>query len=106
LFASTTGTIYELPNPVPLLTGPAPAKITSFGHVAISGWVAKPGRYLLRIRYSDYWHMQPRIGCISKAGGGMITLNAHRAGSFTLRFPETPSAVVASFKKRAEADCV
>lgn len=86
VFTSVTGTVYELPDASPILTGPAPSWLTSLGHETLSGWISAPGRYFLRIRYSPYWHVGPRGEyCVAKGRDGMIELVARRAGPFSLR---------------------
>jgi hypothetical protein len=76
-------TIYRVPNATPILSGPAPSGITSFGHDNIDAWVAKPGRYRLLVRYTPSLTSSPRI-CIQPAPGGMTSLIAKRPGRFEL----------------------
>jgi hypothetical protein len=76
-------TIYKVPHATPILSGPAPSGITSFGHDNIDAWVAKPGRYRLLVRFTPSLTSSPRI-CIQPGPGGMTTLFARRAGRFEL----------------------
>src|SRR5205085_2804262 len=56
-FRSRNWTIYRLPSPTPLLTGPGEARVTEFGHTTIRASVTVPGRYLLRVHYNPYWRL-------------------------------------------------
>ena len=96
VFTSGTGTIYAVPHPSPLLTGPGPSGITALGHQNVVGWVVRPGRYTLRIRYSGYWRVWPASACVRRTSFGMMTLEMRSPGAFTLTFPDTATAVLAS----------
>jgi hypothetical protein len=84
--------IYELPRARPLLTGPARARIESLSHDAVSGSVAAPGSYRLRIRYTPYWRVERGSLCLARAADGMTTLVASAPGGFALRAAATPWA--------------
>lgn len=92
---TATGTVYELPDATPLVTGPAAARLTAFRHAAVEGWAAAPGTYRLRLRYSPYWKVTPATACVRRAPDGMIDLRLPAQGSFALRFPEDASSVLA-----------
>lgn len=85
-------TVYEVPRPAGLMTGTGPARITELDHRHISGWVAAPGRYQLRLRWSPYWRLASGDGCISRTGDGVIGLRADRPGSFRLTVADLPGA--------------
>ena len=104
VFTSRTGTIYAVPHPSPLLTGPGPSLITALGHQNVEGWAGRAGRYTLRVRYSSYWQVQPAGACIRPTERGMITLQLPRPGAWALRFPDNPAAALDSFSE-AEAAC-
>lgn len=93
VFRSKSWTIYELPHATPLLTGPAPARITSVSHTAIRGSVSTPGRYLLRAHYNPYWTLSGH-GCVERGPGTMTQLQFRSAGSFALKVPGTLDALI------------
>ncbi len=93
-FRSSNWTVYRLPHPTPLLTGPGKAHITQLGHSSIRGTVGRPGRYLLRAHYNLYWRLTGGNGCVRRAPGKMIWLVLSRAGRFTLSVPSTPAGLV------------
>jgi hypothetical protein len=92
-FRSATVTIYELERATPILTGPSRAFVRSFGHTKISGWVASPGRYLLRVRYVPYYRVRP-AGCIRETtAGDEAWLVLPKAGRFVVDVPQSPSSL-------------
>jgi hypothetical protein len=93
VFRSKDWTIYRLPRPTPLLTGPGHSTVTAVGHSVIRGAVSKPGRYLLRAHYSPYWRLSGR-GCVRHGPAQMTWLDLRRAGPFTLSVPATPEGLV------------
>ena len=86
--------IYELRNATPLLTGPAAARLTSFGHDAIEGWTEAPGVYRLRVRHTLQWRVTDGRVCLSPTGGGATLVHVERPGPFRLEIREEPWAVL------------
>ena len=93
VFRSAAGRIFALQHPTPILTGPKPAELTAVSHLRISGWAAAPGRYLLRMHFTPYWHLTGVPACITATGGGMTGLDLKRGGRFSLTIEPTLSAV-------------
>jgi hypothetical protein len=95
VYRSKNWTIYALPNPTPLLTGPGQAQITAFRHASISGSVSAPGRYLLRAHYSAYWKLKGP-GCVTKGPAKMTWLTLPKPGRFTLVVSTTATAMLSA----------
>jgi hypothetical protein len=93
VFRSANWTIYRLPRPTPLLTGGAPARITTFGHTTVAGNVSAPGTYLLRTHYVDFWSVHGAV-CVRPAPGKMTLLVASSPGRFTLTVGDTADALL------------
>jgi hypothetical protein len=104
VFRSTNWTIYRLPHPTPLMTGPAPASITAFGHTTISGSVSSPGRYILRTHFNPYWKLAG-AGCVRRGPAKMTWLELKRAGSFSLSIPSSPDGLLDSLSTRHTGGC-
>ena len=102
---TANATIYELPHATPLLTGPARATITSMQSSRLSGYVATPGTYLLRTRYSPYWSVTRGSLCVARAKSAMTLLRISRAGAFTIQATETPGGVIADLLDRDSHRC-
>jgi hypothetical protein len=104
VFRSPNWTIYELPHATPLLTGPAAAVVTSFGHTVIRGRVFAAGRYLLRAHYSPYLRLQG-AGCVAPGPDKMTFLELTRPERFALSVPGTPDGLVRELFGGQEATC-
>jgi hypothetical protein len=104
VFRDANWTIYRLPQPTPLLTGPGRVRLIRFGHTRIDGVVSKPGRYLLRSNYNPYWRLQAD-GCVSRAPGRMTWLRLRRAGPFALSVSVTPDALLQAVTASGDGSC-
>ncbi len=93
VFESKNWLVYELPNATPLLTGPASAAVTKFGHTVTSGRVAGAGKYLLRVHYNPYWHLAG-AGCVAPGPNQMTMLDLPRSETFSLTAPRTLGQMV------------
>ncbi|HLY84896.1 MAG TPA: hypothetical protein VKO84_00050 [Gaiellaceae bacterium] len=90
-----SATIFELPNPTPLLTGPGPAVVTELQSSRITAYAGKPGTYFLRVHYSPYWSVTRGAVCPLPGPDAMTWLRVARAGRFSIQAAETPGAVLA-----------
>ena len=84
VFRSAHETVYRVTHPRPLVTGPAPARVTYLGETDVRLYLGGPGRYRLAVRYSPYWKVEQ--GCVEDGKDGMVRLTAHRAGPVDLTF--------------------
>jgi len=71
-------TIYAVPHPQPIVTGPGPAWIVSMTEEAMTIRVSKPGTYRIAVRASTYW--QASRGCVATGKDKMVRLTAHKPG--------------------------
>jgi len=77
-------TIYAVPDPTPLLTGPNAAEVTRLAHDEIRGSVAGPGDYRLRLAWSPHWEVMDGDVTIEEDPSGQISVRAARAGPFRI----------------------
>ena len=77
-------TIYELPDPTPIVTGPAPATVLWMWPSRLVMTIAAPGSYRVRIRWSPYWRAS--AGCVSRTRDGMTRITTREAGLLELSF--------------------
>ena len=96
---TTTGTLYELPAPTGIVTGPTAVTVTTLGHESVVGWAAGAGTYRLRVRWSPYWRVEPAGACVRRAADGMIDLRLARGGRFAVRFPDGLGGVVEAISR-------
>jgi hypothetical protein len=106
VLAAPSGSVYELPHATPILTGPAPARLTQQSYSRIAGWAVAPGTYLLRIHYTSLWKLRSGSLCIRPGPGGMTKLEIQRPGSFELQAAEGPRALLALIVDRDRAAAV
>jgi hypothetical protein len=59
----------------------APAVLTQLGGDSFTLAVPRPGRYLVRVRFTRYWALSRGRGCVREAPGAWTELEATRAGS-------------------------
>ncbi|MCW3017029.1 MAG: hypothetical protein JWO02_4121 [Solirubrobacterales bacterium] len=82
--------MYAVSGAPGILSGPG--RLTKFGGSTIRLDVARPGRLLLRVRYSSYWTAGSQHACLTEAPGGWIAINALRTGRLSLRLKFDPGA--------------
>jgi hypothetical protein len=104
VWSSRQMTVYELRHATPLLTGLARARVTRLAGDTIAGWVARPGRYFLRVHFMPYWRITPRSACVARAAG-MTTLTLRKGGTFTLHAIEAPLGLLASIVEDRHPTC-
>ncbi|HXV96590.1 MAG TPA: hypothetical protein VD695_08580 [Gaiellaceae bacterium] len=85
-------TIYEVPAPEPILTGPGEARLTALGHDRVEGEVGAPGEYRLAVRWTPTWRVEAGNVCLEEAPDGMTRLVAQAAGAFELGVSWLPRA--------------
>ncbi len=103
-FRDRNWTIYRLPNPTPLITGPGSALVTLFGHTRIGGLVSRPGRYLMRSHYMPFWKVSGRV-CLLPGPDGMTWLQATTAGRFSMAVSPTALGFVQAATSDLDGSC-
>jgi hypothetical protein len=83
-FATHDLQIYEVPNPVPIVTGPGRPVVTSLTESKIGVVLPRGGTYRVAVRWTPYWHAS--LGCLAKGDDGMIRLTTRRAHFVRLTF--------------------
>jgi hypothetical protein len=77
-------TVYTVPRPRPLVTGPAPASVLQLGPSQLIISIAARGRYHLAVKWSPYWSAAG--SCIQKTRNGQMNLSVKHRGIVTVRF--------------------
>jgi hypothetical protein len=101
VFHSAHTTIYALPNPTPMLTGPAAARVLEVTVSGVRLVFRRAGSYRLAMRYSPYWRASSV--CVTKTADGMTRLRVTRPGPVDLDLAFTPARVVSVLAGRAPA---
>ncbi len=107
--------IFELQSPTPLVTSTVPSavrdperrtEVVQFGRRQVFLWLAEPGVYDLRIRYTPYWRVDEDDVCVASAGPSNLTrLHAHRAGPVRLHFDLTLARSTSQALGRGAQSC-
>ncbi len=94
VFRTSDVTVFAVPSPESIVTGPAHPHVLSLADSSIVFSVATPGTYRVAVNYSPY--MAAANACVRESPDGMIDLQAQRAGMVTLAFTVTASHAFAA----------
>ncbi len=81
-FRSAHTTVYAVPSPKGIVTGPGTPRVLALGQSGVTLDLDRPGTYRIAINWSPYWRTPS--GCLSKAQDGTVRLTTARAGVMTL----------------------
>jgi hypothetical protein len=95
--------VYEVPAPRKLITGPAPARVVALTQTRVSVKVAARGTYRLAIRYSPYWSASS--GCLDPGKDSMIRLQAPAPGLVGLTFRVNARRAFAALQGQRPQTC-
>jgi hypothetical protein len=95
--------VYAVPSPRPLITGPAPARVVALTETRVTVHVGAPGRYRLAVRYSPYWSAS--TGCLDPGKDSMIRLQSPQAGNVRLNFHVNARRAFAAFAGQHPQTC-
>jgi hypothetical protein len=87
-------TIFEVPLPRPILTGPAPARVLRLTATRVVVELPRPGRYRLAVRFSPFWHA--KAACLTRSADGMTTITPRHSGTLQLAFRVNAGSALAA----------
>jgi len=96
-------TIYEVPSPRRLITGPGAARVLAMRESGMTVRVGEPGVYRIAVRSSPYWHAS--TGCVSPGKDGMIRLHAAAAGAVRMTFRVSAGRMLSEMAGSAPQAC-
>jgi hypothetical protein len=102
-FRSAHTTIYAVPSPTPLVTGPGRAHMLRFEHARLVIATHAPGLYRVAASWSPYWKTSG--GCLSRRRDGMIALRVRRAGTVALTVDVNAKSALASLEGKSPHRC-
>jgi hypothetical protein len=97
---TTTTTIYAVPRPRGILTGPGGPQLTALREARVDLVLHRPGRYRLAVRWSPYWKAS-KGACLTQGRDGMIRLTARRATALSLTFDVDAGRALAAVEGRS-----
>jgi hypothetical protein len=77
-------TVFAVPHPAPLVSGPHSANVTRLGDTSIAVRLGGPGTYRVAVRYSPYWSASK--GCVTEGPDEMLRLSSSTGGNVHLAF--------------------
>jgi hypothetical protein len=77
-------TVFKVPRPRAIITGPDEPRLTSLTGSGISAVLHQGGAYRIAVRYSPYWRASH--GCLSQGADGMLRLATRRPRTVRLIF--------------------
>ena len=89
VFRSGKLTVYAVPRPRAIVTGPARPFVVSLSEARLQVVVPRGGTYRIAVRYSPYWRASD--GCLSRGTDGMLRLRTRGAQFVGLVFRVDPS---------------
>jgi hypothetical protein len=102
VFRSAHATVYSVPSPRPIVTGPGHPHVAAITESTVTLRLSQPGTYRVGIRFTPYLHAH--ASCVSESKDGMTVLSAPHAGKVELAFRVSPSAAFAALTGR-KASC-
>ena len=95
--------IYSVPQPRPIITGVADARVIALHEARMDLSLPRPGRYHVSFRYAPYWRASS--GCLTRAADGMLSLTVVSAGVVRLSFDLDPGPVLDALIGEAPPVC-
>jgi hypothetical protein len=94
VFTSAHATVYAVPSPTPLVTGPGRPRVDALNESSVTLTLSRPGNYHLGISYSPY--LRAPNSCLTESSDGMTVLTAKQAGTVQLTFDISASSALAA----------
>jgi hypothetical protein len=91
-------TIFEVPFPRPIVTGPAGVYVRELTRSRLVVRLARRGTYRIAVRHSPYWHASS--GCLGRGPDGMLRLTVTRPLTVRLRFDVNAGRALAAVAGR------
>lgn len=95
-------TIFEVPSPQGIVTGPGRAVVLELGRSRLVMRLARRGTYRVAVRHSPYWRASS--GCLARGADGMVRLTVARPATVRLGFDVDASRALAALAGR-EPSC-
>ncbi|HEY2311953.1 MAG TPA: hypothetical protein VGH46_12670 [Gaiellaceae bacterium] len=95
VFTTHEVSIYAVPHPQAIVTGPGRSSVVKFRESRLVIQVAKAGTYLVAVRWSPYWHAS--TGCLVRSPDGMVDLHARKPGLVRIAFDVDFHSLIAAF---------
>jgi hypothetical protein len=95
IFSTRTISIYAVPRPQPIVTGPGRPVVLALTREALIVHVSRAGRYRIATRWSPYWNASS--GCLTSTRNGLLLLHARTAAIVRIGFEVDPGSLLGAF---------
>jgi hypothetical protein len=95
VFATPTVSVYAVPRPQQMVTGPGRPTVLRLTREVLTIHVSRAGEYRIATRWSRYWNASS--GCLTRTGNGLLLLRAHRAGTVRISFDVDARSLLGAF---------
>jgi hypothetical protein len=92
VFATRVVSIYAVPHPQGIVTGPGRPAVLALRDSRLQIRVPRGGTYHIAVRWSPYWHAS--TGCLTRAKGGMLRLRTQTAATVRIAFDVDASSLL------------
>ena len=99
VFASRGISIYAVPHPQPIVTGPGRPAVVALRESRLVVRVSRGGTYRVAVRWSPYWHAS--TGCLTQARGAMLQLRTQEAATVRIGFDVDARSLFDAFANTA-----
>jgi hypothetical protein len=94
VFRTRDLTIFAVPRPTPILTGPVPGIVRSLTATHVVVDLPSSAQYRLAVRFSPFWHA--KNACLSRSADGMTLITPSSPGRLELSFRLNAGAALAA----------
>lgn len=102
-FRSAHTTVYAVPSPRRIVTGPGSARVLALEQDRITVALGRPGRYRIATNWSPYW--RAGAGCVWKGADGTVRLAIARAGVVRLELSVNARGALAALEGGSKPRC-
>jgi hypothetical protein len=95
VFTTPHVSIYAVPHPRPIVTGPGRPALLALRESRLAVHVSRGGTYRIALRWSPYWHAS--AGCLDRGPGGMLRLRTSAPATVRIRFNVDMSSLIDAF---------
>jgi hypothetical protein len=92
VFGTAFVSVYAVPRPHAILTGPGTPTVLAFRESSLDIRLTRGGAYRVAVRWSPYWHAS--TGCLTRSQDGMLRLQSRAAATVRIAFDIDASSLV------------
>jgi len=95
VFTTRTVSIYAVPRPRPIVTGPGRPTVLALTREALLLRLTRAGNYRIATRWSPYWSASN--GCLTRRVNGLLALRTGAAATVRIAFDVDPTSLLGAF---------